>query len=203
MAGAFSVSGRALDRLWQRVEEILLVSFPPEELGSTEAVRAQIEFGTRVLWLDDPQQPDAVAVTCDLGTAPGDVLLEFLAVAPSVRSTGRGSSLLRAVLATLQRPVVLEVEDPELVGSPEATRRIAFYQRLGGKVLDCARGYAMPNLATGIGEQPMLLIEMDSARASELRGVELRKLVTAIWTVAYSRLEEDKNLQAVRARLHC
>lgn len=58
---------------------------------------------------------------------PEFIYLEHVAIAPSLRSRGIGARILRALLATADRPVLLEADPPE---TEIATRRIGFYERL-------------------------------------------------------------------------
>lgn len=180
--------------VWERAARVLDASFPATELGSLDDIHDQITQGSRRLWVND--DVTAVAVTFDLATPSRDVLLEFIAVAPDARSRGVGAALLTDLAALAGGPIVLEVENPDVVPTEEARRRVVFYERLGGTVLPGARSYAMPNLA-GTGTLPMWLIEMDPVRAAELAGDELRDLVAAIWVRGYGREPADRDFMSV------
>ena len=197
------VANEELADVWNAVERLLVASFPQEELGSLSDLFASLFKPDRTLWVNSTTDVRVVAVMCDLNTPSRDALLEFLAVDPHQRSSGIGSCFLRSLMDQSPMSIVLEVEDPDVFRTPEATRRVAFYERLGGILLPCGTGYAMPNLATGRGRLPMRLIEMNQDRAVELRGAELRRLVVAIWTRAYSRLEGDIELTSMLADLAC
>jgi GNAT superfamily N-acetyltransferase len=188
---------------WNAAASILKVSFPAEELGSTFSMFAELSGPNRDLWIDRYDNTRAVAVTSALGTPAADVLLELLAVEPTVRSSGLGARFLRSLIAQCRAPIILEVEDPEVLVTSDASRRIAFYERLGGVVIPDSVGYAMPNLQSRHGTLPMRLIEMDEERAKELRGPALRDLVTAIWTAAYARPQDDRDLASVLAQMRC
>ncbi len=194
--GTMSVETPIPSAVWSDVAQLLVEAFPEEERGDVDTIRQQINQGSRRLWTNDERT--GLAITCDLLTDRNDVLLEFLAVDGGRRSHGIGSDILRDVVTMVGGPIVLEVEDPTLVDTDEAQRRIRFYQRLGGVVITGAKTYGMPNLV-GVGIVPMWLIEMDPVRAEELQHHInfLRSLITAIWIRAYGRAKDDEDLVAI------
>ena len=137
--------------------EVLTPSFPPEERGGLEELRASAIGGnTSVLAaVDEDEQPTAVAVG-DWSPEIGVVLLSYLAVRSGRRATGVGGDLLTAAMADWRerwRPAIVlaEIEHPlahsasEAYGDPE--KRVRFYARRGMRALDAP--YFQPGLRPG------------------------------------------------------
>jgi GNAT superfamily N-acetyltransferase len=181
------------------VERVYLQSFPARERIPFGTILGDIEAGQRTLWLSD--DGNGFAVTRPLSTPEHDTLLEYLAVAPTRRSTGIGASLLSDVHAGVGRPLVFEVEDPEAFPSADSERRISFYQRNGAAALAC-RGYRVPDLV-GYGVFPMLLFTLPGDYGAEFTGPRLRELVRRIWVDSYNRDSTDPLLVQVLAGLTC
>lgn len=137
--------------------DILTPSFPPEERGGREELRAGALAGnTSVLAaVDEDGQPTAVAVgdwSPDIGVA----LLSYLAVRSDRRGTGVGGELLAAATADWRerwRPALMlaEIEHPTAHGASEAygdpDKRVRFYARRGMRALDVP--YFQPGLRPG------------------------------------------------------
>jgi hypothetical protein len=181
------------------VESIYIQSFPSRERLPFDTILGDIEAGHRTLWLSDDSR--GFAVTRPLSTPYRDTLLEYLAIAPTRRSTGIGASLLADVHAGVGRPLVFEVEDPEEFPSVDSERRISFYQRNGAAALAC-KGYRAPDLA-GQGVFPMLLFTLPAAYGAGLTGPRLRELVRRIWVDSYNRDSADPLLTQVLSGLAC
>ena len=137
--------------------DILTPSFPPEERGGLEELRAGVAGGsTRVLAaLDDDGSPTAAAVG-DWSETTGVALLSYLAVRSGRRGAGVGGDLLAAAMADWRerwRPalVLAELEHPSAHGTSEAygdpDQRVRFYARRGLRALDVP--YFQPGLTPG------------------------------------------------------
>jgi GNAT superfamily N-acetyltransferase len=137
--------------------DILTPSFPPEERGGLEELRAGAASGnTRVLAaLDDDERPAAVAVG-DWSETTGVALLSYLATRSGRRGAGVGGELLAAAMADWRerwRPalVLAELEHPLAHGTSEAygdpAKRVRFYARRGLRALDVP--YFQPGLGLG------------------------------------------------------
>lgn len=92
-------------------------------------------------FLDDAGEPDGMALVSI--PAGATAWLWYLAVQPAGRGRGRGSAFYREICRWVQAAgcpgMVLEVEIPSGTpgdaGREEAERRIAFYRRLGARLL--------------------------------------------------------------------
>jgi GNAT superfamily N-acetyltransferase len=127
-------------------------------------------------------------------TAVPCAYLEYLVVDAGRRSTGIGGRVLKAVgqhFANARvRPesVVFEVEPPYAAYSDERamrSRRIAFYERNGGRVLIHAPLYKAPRL-DGVGILPFILMEVPfTAGSRPPSGDALRAIAKAILVEGY------------------
>lgn len=138
-----TVDWRDLDELARaRVREIYDASFPEELTAPFEDLLVD-----RMLGLVSPEEGVVgLALVRDLGRGDADTgwtFLRYFAAGP--RGRGVGSAMLAALAATLRaegRTVLLwDVEDPDEPGIGEDAitehrRRIAFYERAGGLLLD-------------------------------------------------------------------
>lgn len=79
--------------------------------------------------------------------------IEHFAVAQSLRGRGVGSSILKELLSSVDRPVYLEAEPPD---EEIAIRRIGFYRRLGFHY--CDREYIQPSISDGRDPIPLKLM---------------------------------------------
>lgn len=137
-----------------RVEEIYEENFPPHERVAFDALM----IDTCLAFLDDAGDAVGIAVLREMRT-PGRWFLRYFAAGEHGRGIG---SLMWAELfrTTGASRIVLDVEDPAEPGIDAAQeierhRRIAFYERLGARVLP-VRSYVPPH---GIGEDfPMQLL---------------------------------------------
>lgn len=84
-------------------------------------------------------------------------IVEYLAVAPSMRSRGIGRTVMEQLKEEFQS-LVLEVEVPE---NPVSQRRLGFYKRLGFTVQ--SKDYWMPDLAQGGERVPLWLLRWPEA----------------------------------------
>ncbi|MEJ3747292.1 GNAT family N-acetyltransferase [Actinomycetes bacterium KLBMP 9797] len=142
--------------------EVLVPSFPPEELVDLDGLRPTAgAFGTVVLRDGEP----VAGALGDLFPDSGVLLLSYLAVRPGLRAGGFGGKLLGAELARWRQRapealILAEVEDPRAHaagphGDPVA--RLRFYDRLGARLLPL--WYFQPALRPGADRvRGMLLI---------------------------------------------
>lgn len=128
-------------------------SFPlAEQMRVSDFIRALQsgfvhEYGNaRMLVLERPDFDGPAGIAWQQFTLSGRALwLYYLAVSPSLRGQGTGAWFYKALidLARAERPglelLVFEVERPDLLEGSERTsaeRRIAFYRRLGARLVN-------------------------------------------------------------------
>lgn len=187
--------GRVPAGLAEQVRSIYVASFPEQERAPFVSLMRDVEQGDRAIWLTEPLQ--GFALTVDLETSSGDVLLEYLAVASQDRNAGLGSALIGALLRDVSSPIVLEVEEPEAAADPFASRRVDFYARHGAVELPHSRGYCAPNLVTE-GALPMQLWDLAPERRARCPGRDdVQHLVAQIWRKSYGLTPTDDRVAAV------
>lgn len=101
------------------------------------------------------------------------VFAEYLAIDPDLRNGGMGKKVVDEFLASMTKPVVLEVELPSTILSE---RRIGFYQRLGFKIWENIQ-YQQPAYHTETQPVPMKLMSIGD-------------------------IDVEKNIAAIRAKLY-
>lgn len=135
----------------EEIRELYEAAFPPQERRPWPALMrllgSEPRFGLRELVADDGSFAGFVTVW---QMPEGFSYVEHLAVVPLLRGLGIGSGALASLGSG---PVVLEVELPL---TPEARRRIGFYQRHGFTVGKA--DYVQPPYASGLPSVPMYLL---------------------------------------------
>ena len=143
------------------VEQLLTLSFPTEEYRPLEEWKhytdEKKQFHNQVIL--DGDRPVGLITHWDFGTF---CYVEHLAIAPEARNGGYGGRILQQLQAHLQRPIVLEVEEPT---EEMARRRIGFYQRHGFQLWESP--YLQPPYRTGDGLLPMHLMAWGTLREEE------------------------------------
>ncbi|MGN0257620.1 MAG: GNAT family N-acetyltransferase [Bacteroides sp.] len=144
------------------VEQLLTLSFPTEEyrpLVEWKRYTDEVEaFHNQVILNDD--RPVGLVTHWDFGSF---CYVEHLAIAPEARNGGYGGRLLQLLQAHLQRPIVLEVEEPT---EEMARRRIGFYQRHGFQLW--GNPYLQPPYREGDGLLPMHIMVWGALREEEV-----------------------------------
>ena len=200
--------------LVEAYEQILAVSFTPDELEPIATFAAQVDEGARQLWvarLAEAPEGEIVAVRMARDLQPSDaVLLTHLAVREGHRDEGVGSHLHRAVTSRIvsdQGPslVLAELAHPDhhethpRRGDPLA--RLRFYGRFDARIIDLP--YFQASL--GPGRQPvygLLLLVLyarpDLVNPARTRLENAENLLAAIRTMLQWDGEPD---DAAAARL--
>lgn len=101
---------------------------------------------------------------------------EHFAIAEAVRGQQIGSKALQAILQTVTKPLILEVELPT---NDLSRRRIAFYQRANFKL--CSEPYMQPPYEKGFEPIPMYLMEY----GGNLTKTSLSAIVKTLHTEIY------------------
>ena len=186
-------------RMLAQIERIYVASFPPTEREPFDALVHDARRG-RVALYGAVEEGVALGLGVTLALPiQGTAYLAYLAVDPSRRGAGVGGQLFHTILeAPAARHgitgLVWEVERPEVDAPPEdpKQRRIAFYQRHGGVLLDQVRDFQMPDLAPGppgreSGTLPAALMWATTEARPPLTRVEVLALVAAVYRVGYGR----------------
>ncbi len=152
-------------------------------------------FADRMLVLLDNAGPAGLALVRDLAGTTW-TFLRYYAVGR--RGQGTGSAMwqhLTGLLAAEGRTrLIWDVEDPDEPGLAEVSvlehrRRIAFYERLGGRLLP-VRAYHPPH---DDGHEPQLLL-MDATLGSG-DAATLRELVEGVYWLRYGRDSAHPNVR--------
>ncbi|WP_432708663.1 GNAT family N-acetyltransferase [Pedobacter sp.] len=101
--------------------------------------------------------------------------IEHFAISERVRGAGYGSEVIKHFLKESKGKVLLEVEPP---GTPDADRRITFYERLGFVIVNI--DYRQPSYVEKGLSYPMYLLQ--SGAESE---TEIAKLIPVIHSAVY------------------
>ena len=110
-------------------------------------------------------------------TFEGYVYVEHFAVQPEHRGKNIGRKLLSHLFETVSPDVLLEVEKPE---TPEAERRIRFYERCGFKLREDINYVQPPYSAEQSGVEMMLMTHGD-VKLRDTR--DLREMLTEVYNV--------------------
>lgn len=107
----------------------------------------------------------------------GYVYIEHFAVEPEHRGKNIGRKLLSHLFDTVGENVLLEVEKPD---TPEAERRIRFYERCGFRLREDIN-YVQPPYSAGQSGLEMLLMTHGDVRLRDTR--DLREMLTEVYNV--------------------
>ncbi len=149
----------------RQIEAIYDVSFPPKERKPFWLVANAIQSGQYTVFVVSQDrgvdaESIAFALLMRLRTSQA-MYIEYLAVAQALRGQGIGSFLLHSMIAFLENTaasaIVWEVDPPDQAGDDKA-RRIKFYERLGARLIEQSKPYAMPNYRKGSGTLPLRLM---------------------------------------------
>ena len=133
--------------------ELMNNSFPTDERRHDDELRGLVEsspiFAFNVIMADGERA--GLITTWNFGKF---IYVEHFAIEPRLRGHGLGIRALRTLQETSALPLVLEVEPQHT--SPDAARRIKFYQRAGLNLW--ATTYTQPSYGLGKAPLPMALM---------------------------------------------
>lgn len=120
----------------------------------------------------------AVGFLCywDLGEF---IFAEYLAIDPNLRNGGLGKKVVDEFLATITKPVILEVELPTTILSE---RRIGFYQRIGFKIWENIQ-YQQPAYHAETQPVPMKLMSLGEIDVEKDISKIRSKLYSAVYDI--------------------
>lgn len=118
-----SISESLFDEAYKLLEQ----SFPKSEIRSYREMKKILSYSNyrMIGFLNHNQEICGLLGTWDLGLF---MFVEHLAVDPNRRGNGIGSKIMRSFLECVDKPIILEVEDPV---DEIKHRRVQFYERLG------------------------------------------------------------------------
>jgi ribosomal protein S18 acetylase RimI-like enzyme len=147
-----------------QIKAIYEGSFPPYETKPFWYISNALQQGhysVFVISQDRETTSHVVAFALLAGLRTSQAMyIEYLAVEETLRGQGIGSHMFRSMFAffkqTTTSALVWEVDPPEQ--SDVNARRIQFYERLGGHLVEQSKGYGMPNYFKGSGILPLRLM---------------------------------------------
>ncbi|MCC8039355.1 MAG: GNAT family N-acetyltransferase [Bacteroidales bacterium] len=141
------------------IEPLYVASFPAEERRDVKDLTDRaLDHGDPFFSLQVIEDDGVIAGFLTMWRLPMVDYIEHLAVEPAKRGNGFGAEAITLVKEKTNRPILLEVERPDLAPDKAlAERRIAFYNRLGFSVID-SYDYIQPPYAKNLPEVPMLLM---------------------------------------------
>ena len=179
-------------------------AIPPSERKTGDALgtmlgRSGYEFF--IATLDDAVVGFSI-VKCFDRTDAG--LLEYMAVARSVRGRGIGGAIFRAACgseATASRYVLLEVDAAAEASADQAIRagRISFYRRLGCREV-AGLSYLMPSVAAEAPPQMNLLVYRH-VMSETIAKPELRQWLQCIYAEVYHQPADDPRIDLMLSGL--
>lgn len=162
------------------VRKLYESAFPVEERRPWPDFQSRISDAGNIMELHVARTADSgeFAGFITLWQLPSAVYVEHFAIADSMRGRGIGSLILESVKAYASpRPIVLEVELPG--ASPEAVRRIGFYERAGFSPHP-DYPYSQPAYSTGLPAVPMMLMTHGNIKSPHCIAGELYKIVYGV-----------------------
>jgi ribosomal protein S18 acetylase RimI-like enzyme len=194
-----------------QIKSLYELSFPAHERVAWEDILGAATRGDAQVFVATTEGGvSGFAVTRRLTDTSGH-LLQYLAVRPELRNSGKGGALLDVVvesLTTRNRGDVLLIEvehpaDPQAPDRVNRERRLRFYERHDAQVVACAPQYRAPNLAA-VGTVPYVLLWIPlHGDADEPRGTALRTAIREIFETTYGNRHSEPILRDVLADLLC
>jgi len=184
------------DNTWRRIYKD---SFPANEREPLEAILESVQREVGMAFRARGPEGTLGLATTHLLKNPAAVFLVYLAVDQRERSRGIGGELLQCAWksgATHLRAnglqplgLIWEVDPPQPVGNDADTRRrrIAFFQRHGGQLLE--RPYLQPPV-DGVAAVPMKLMFRPAASGGPLTSETIEALVRAIYSDKYGAINK-------------
>lgn len=183
---------------FEEFSKIYIESFPPQERPDLETIAHRLtdrisrlfvgKIGDRVV---------SIALLYALKN-PNFVLLDFIGTDSQYRSQGLGTQMMNHLGETLksrQIHLIIEVEDPQYSSNfKQGERRIAFYRRLGAKILENVP-YLLAPFAGETPTKMKLMIWPDYGQPC-LSGALLTELIYDIYQNLYDRDRDDPFLNS-------
>ncbi|MEC0302531.1 GNAT family N-acetyltransferase [Terribacillus saccharophilus] len=146
------------------IYELMENAFPPEEYRSYTEQKALLEREDYHIHVYENQ--GMIAAFCAIYNLPELAFIEHIAVNEDFRGQGMGSKIMKEVITSSDKPIILEVEPPD--GEENAARRVRFYEKLGFHLHDWP--YEQPPLRPGEAPLPLQLMSYPHAYDIEAFG---------------------------------
>lgn len=145
------------DPILNKIKALYISSFPEEERRPWQSILEMISNASPFFFLKAIiGENEEFLGFYSSWNLPGVLYIEHFAVEPEYRSTGIGSSVITDIVAGAGlRSVVVEVELPG--STPEADRRIGFYERNGFSAIGDLQ-YFQPPYRQGLDMVEMMLM---------------------------------------------
>ncbi|MCC8177484.1 MAG: GNAT family N-acetyltransferase [Bacteroidales bacterium] len=163
------------------IEPLYVASFPAEERRDVKDLTERaLDHSDPFFSLQVIEDDGVTAGFVTMWRLPFVDYIEHLAVEPAKRGNGIGAEALAIIKDKAKRPILLEVERPDLAPDKGlAERRIEFYKRLGFRVIDTV-DYIQPPYAKNLPEVPMLLM-------SDQPIADIDTVVSHLKTIVYNQ----------------
>ncbi len=165
------------------VEQLMNVSFPPEEQRDTPQQRAYSDshplFRNHIILAD--HVPVGMISFWDMGDFH---YIEHFAIDPPARNKGYGKQALELIRKQWDHPIVLEVEMPT---NETSIRRIRFYRQTGFTLHEIP--YMQPPYRKGDAEMPMRLMTCGAISMAQDFDRIKRKIHKEVYGVEETRTE--------------
>lgn len=146
------------------IYELMENAFPLEEYRSYTEQKALLEREDYHIHVYENQ--GKIAAFCAIYNLPELAFIEHIAVNEDFRGQGMGSKIMKEVITSSDKPIILEVEPPD--GEENAARRVRFYEKLGFHLHDWP--YEQPPLRQGEAPLPLKLMSYPHAYDIEAFG---------------------------------
>lgn len=152
------------DMIPAELEELYMGAFPEEERRPIEQIRQRVAMADPFFYFFVLSHEGNTVGFATVWRLPGATYVEHFATFPSMRGKGYGAETVKELLDDDMRrslgldpdtPLVLEVELPG--DTPEAERRIKFYERCGMTAMEDFP-YFQPPYREGGQQLPMMLM---------------------------------------------
>ena len=178
--------------------EIYEEAFPLAERQPVSIIRHRISSGLYKAYIGRLEETKEVVVLAFLWPFKDSnfILLDYLAVKKSIRGQNVGSAYLISMIQVLkpqQKYLLIEVDNPKFApNEDEATRRIAFYQRNGARLMKDLR-YLLPP-AQGNEPTEMMLMIFPQYKTPQIEAYLVRNLIIQLYREAWERGVDDPYL---------
>ena len=162
------------DQVYALMEE----SFPKEEYRDYEKQKELFAHSEYQIFIKKDKESGEINAFFAVWEFDSFMYVEHFAVNPAMRNGGVGGKMLRTLLESTKKMIILEVEPPE---EEMAARRVEFYKRNGFYFNDYP--YIQPSMGEGRKEMPLFLMRTGRKMSEE----EYNKICDTLYTKVYGK----------------